>query len=302
MRQRGEVDALARAPRAASPPAGRPGCPGPAARSASATCSWVTPAGQLGAEEAGEDEVGGVGRGSSGRSRVSVTLPTASARTGHTMSRSRVQQARAARFADGTKSCDFSVGIPTCRSGGPPRRVGARRRGAARRPSPPRSSAFAHAASSVACWRLHDLDVRRAASRAARRACRVPTTRPSSRTTIWSASRMRRDPLGDHDHGGVAGDRPQRGAQPGVRGQVEGRERVVEQVDRRPCSPAPARWRAAGAARRRRWCRPGRSASPARRAWPRTKSVGLGDPQRLPQLVVGGVGVAVAQVARPRCR
>ena len=52
----------------------------------------------------------------------------------------------------------------------------------------------------------------------------MPTIRPSSSTTIWSASTDRGHPLGDDDHRGVAGDRPQRGPQPRVGGRGRARE------------------------------------------------------------------------------
>ena len=76
----------------------------------------------------------------------------------------------------------------------------------------------------------------------------------------------RRDPLRDDDHRGVAGDGPQRRAQPRVGGEVERRERVVEQVDLRLARPAPGRSPAAAAGRRRSWCRPARPARRGRRA------------------------------------
>ena len=59
----------------------------------------------------------------------------------------------------------------------------------------------------------------------------------------------RRHPLGDDHHGGVGGVRRERGAQPGVGGQVERGERVVEEVDLRAGARAPGRWRGAGAGR-----------------------------------------------------
>ena len=111
-----------------------------------------------------------------------------------------------------------------------------------------------------------------------------------------------RHPLSDDHDRACRGDRAQRSPQPGVGGQVQCGERVVEQVDLRPHAPAPWRWPAAGAARPTRWCHPGRSARPARRAWrprnPRPCAISSAGPQ----LVVGGIRVAVAQVAGHRAR
>ena len=92
----------------------------------------------------------------------------------------------------------------------------------------------------------------------------------------------RGDPLG-HDHdGGVPGGRPQRRPQPGVGGEVERGERVVEQVDPRPAYQRPRDGQAlalaageVGAAlgdRRRRAPRPSprRSRAPGRSRAPPT--------------------------------
>ena len=108
-----------------------------------------------------------------------------------------------------------------------------------------------------------------------------------------------RHPLRDDDHGGLRDHRAQRGSQPRVGGQVQRGERVVEQVDlwaadQRPSDGQPLALPAGdvGAALRDR----------------RLQAVGhrghevpaLGDLQRGPQLLVGGVRVAVPQVAGHR--
>ena len=111
----------------------------------------------------------------------------------------------------------------------------------------------------------------------------------------------RRHALGDDDDGGVGRVRLQGQPQAGVGGQVERRERVVEEVDlgladqrpgdRQPLALTAGHVRAAlldaglEAARHRPH-----------------EVVGLGDAQRLPHLVLGGVGLAEPQVARRRCR
>ncbi len=136
--------------------------------------------------------------------------------------------------------------------------------------------------------------------------CRpTPTTRPSSSTTIRSASTDGRHPLRATittvaSAVSWASAAPQRR----VGGVVEGGEGVVEEVDLRALAPAPGRWRAAGADRPRRWCRPARSAasSPALQRRRRSR-LACADLQRVPELLVGGVGIAVAQVAaRPSRR
>ena len=104
-----------------------------------------------------------------------------------------------------------------------------------------------------------------------------PTTRPSSSTTIRSASRIVETRWATITTVASRGHRPQRRPQPGVGGQVERGERVVEEVDLGPADhrpgdgePLPLAAGDVGAAlgdRRRR----GRRASRA------TKSRGLGD-------------------------
>ena len=66
-----------------------------------------------------------------------------------------------------------------------------------------------------------------------------------------------RHPLRDDDHRLVPGGRLQRRSQPGVGGQVQRRERIVEQVDRSVARPAPGRSPAVAVGRPRRWNRPG---------------------------------------------
>ena len=174
----------------------------PCARSASTACSWVTPAGSWRAEHAGEDQVGGVAEDlradHAERRRWRRRAPATATRCDRSGASS-----RSSRFADGPKSSDFSAGIPTCRCGGPPRRGGCRPAARLRGRRRPRSRARS-------CRLLHGLLATRRSrrrsgrSRAARRASRCPRRAPSSSTTIWSASRMRRHPLGDDDHGRVA--------------------------------------------------------------------------------------------------
>ena len=105
--------------------------------------------------------------------------------------------------------------------------------------------------------------------------------------------------LGDDHHGRVAGVRSQRGPQPRVGREVERRERVVEQVDlrldhQRPGDAQPLALAAGdvGAAlgdRRLQALRHGLD-----------EVAGLGDLERVPQLLVGRVRVAVPEVARDR--
>ena len=75
-----------------------------------------------------------------------------------------------------------------------------------------------------------------------------PTCVPSSSTRIWSASMMVETRWATMSTVASATTGAERGAQPGVGGQVERRERVVEEVDARACGPA-----ARAMARRWRW-------------------------------------------------
>ena len=108
----------------------------------------------------------------------------------------------------------------------------------------------------------------------------------------------RRDALGDDDDGRVGDDRHQRGAQARVGREVERRERVVEEVDVGTLHECAGDGEALALTARTRCCRPGRWARRARRAWPRRSRRALRDLERVPELVVGRVVVAVAQVAR----
>ena len=180
-----------------------------------------------------------------------------------------LQQAAAGAWRTGRSSATSRSGIPIGHVRAAPRR--GRRRAA---PGLGRLlllglHTLAHAAASSRCCcdstistyvgqRLEQLVVR---ARCRRRG-------PSSRTTMWSASTMVDTRWATTMTARMPGDRAQRRAQPRVGGEVEGREGVVEEEDLGLARPGPARWRGAGAARRRRWCRPGRSATPARRAWP----------------------------------
>ncbi len=144
---------------------------------------------------------------------------------------------------------------PSCPPG-PAARVG--RAGAPAAGSlPPPGAAHAACASSLGQLRVARSRGRSRSSRAARRGVPMPTTRPSSMTTIRSALQDRADPLGDDDHRRAAELPAERRPQAGVGREVERREAVVEDVDRRALRRAPGRSRAAGAGRRRRSCRPG---------------------------------------------
>ena len=92
----------------------------------------------------------------------------------------------------------------------------------------------------------------------------------------------------------------ERRPEPGVGRQVEGRERVVEEVDVRLADQGPGDAQPLAL--------PAGDVGPAL-ADPRlepahggTKLGGLGDLEGLPHLVVGGVGLAVAEVAGDRAR
>ena len=109
----------------------------------------------------------------------------------------------------------------------------------------------------------------------------------------------RRNALRHNDHRRVRGDLAQRGADPRVGVDVERGERVVEQVDRRPADhrardrqPLPLPAGEVDAALRDPHLQPvGVGAD---------EVVGRRHPQRLPHLVVGRVGLAVAQVVGDR--
>ena len=93
----------------------------------------------------------------------------------------------------------------------------------------------------------------------------------------------------------------ERGAQAGVGGEVERRERVVEQVDLRLAHERPGDGQALALAAGHVRAALGDPA-PQAAGHGAHEVGGLGDRQRLPQLVVGGVGLAVAQVAGHRAR
>ena len=109
----------------------------------------------------------------------------------------------------------------------------------------------------------------------------------------------RPDALGDDHHGRVADLAVERRPEPRVGLEVERREAVVEDVDLGPLDER------AGDRERWRWP-PDRfeppwvtgASSPS--AISRTNVLGLGDPQGVPQLVVGRVGLAEAEVAGDR--
>ena len=102
--------------------------------------------------------------------------------------------------------------------------------------------------------------------------------------------------LGDDHRRASAVTGRERGAQPRVGGEVERGERVVEQVDAGLAHEGPRdREALALAARHVRAALRDRRVEPAGHR--RDEVARLRDLERLPQLVVGGVGVAVAQVA-----
>ena len=127
----------------------------------------------------------------------------------------------------------------------------------------------------------------------------IPTTRPSSMTTIWSACGDRRNALRHNHHRRIGGHLAQRGADSGVGVHIERREGVVEQVDGRPADdrardrqPLPLPAGEVDAALGYRHAQPvGVGAD---------EVVGRRHPQRLPHLVVGRIGLAVAQVLGDR--
>src|ERR671913_159491 len=164
----------------------------PRARRSWAACSWVTPEGIWLPKTPAKTMSVAVPR-ILGPTALRRTLPTARATTTHTTTRSGPRR-RSTRFADGTKSCDFSAGIPMVACGGPPRRTAAG-------PAP-------HDHATVEDDDLVGVD-------------------------------DRRHPLGDDEDCRVAGHRSQGGAQSGVRGDVQGRERVVEEVDARLADQGP---------------------------------------------------------------
>ena len=107
----------------------------------------------------------------------------------------------------------------------------------------------------------------------------------------------RRHPLGDDQDGGIGGARRQRRPQPGVGGQVEGRERVVEHVDLGPGDERPGdRQPLALAARHVGPALGDLAVEPVRHRL--HEAGGLGDVERLPQLAVGRVGSTEPEVGR----
>ena len=110
----------------------------------------------------------------------------------------------------------------------------------------------------------------------------------------------RRDSLGDDEDGGVG--RVRRRARRAAGRRWRGRApRTSRRTGRsRACARAPGRSPAAAADRPTRSSRPGRSVASSPPGIARTKSRRLGDLERLPQLVVGGVGLGEAEVAGDR--
>ena len=108
------------------------------------------------------------------------------------------------------------------------------------------------------------------------------------------------DTRSSHDHDcGVARVWFERSSQTGVRGEVECRERVVEHIDlgvghERPGDRQPLPL----TARHVRATLLDATPQPIRHRL--HKTVGLSDLERLPQLVVGGIGTAEAEIGRDR--
>ncbi len=111
----------------------------------------------------------------------------------------------------------------------------------------------------------------------------------------------RRDALGDDEHGGVGDPRRERGPQPGVGGEVERRERVVEHVDLGSDDERPGDRQPLSLSARHVGAALVDLALDA--VGHRLHEVGgLGDLERLPQLVVGRIGAAEAEVRGDRAR
>ena len=144
--------------------------------------------------------------------------------------------------------------------------------------------------------RVGELGVGRGSRPAARRGCPRPTTRPSSRTTIWSACGDRRNPLRHNDDG-------RRRPTPRAARRGPGRRcaRRARRTRRRTGRSPGRRITARAIASRCRWppeklMPPWATRISRPSGWARDEVVGRGHPQRRPHLVVGRVGLAVAQV------
>ena len=183
--------------------------------------------GQLLADDALEDDVGGVAQDL----RADDAQRDADDRhEQHRDDDPRARGAAGARAAWPTarSPCDFSAGMPSTPIMPPPPGP-SRPRG----PSGRRDRCLrAHAATSHELLRLHDLGVGRA--RHEQLLVRADAHEPAvvEHDDLVGVDDAR-DPLRDDDHGRLAGDRAQRCPQPRVGGEVERGERVVEQVDLR---------------------------------------------------------------------
>ena len=247
-----------------------------------------------------EDEVR-ASPSSFGPSTANTTLTTPSSTTNRTRDAVRAAAGASRRLADGPKFIDFSTGMPMPPNGPPPLpgpradRAGPTCRALRRRARrlavscslmlpPPRSAGTRRSRR------------RSARSRAARRACRRPTISPSSSTRIWSASTMVDTRCAtmiivasvDLAVAALARSRASVAS-------VERRERVVEDVDLRALhertrdrEPLALAARDVGAALGDRRLEPlGHLGD---------EVLGLRDLERMPELLVGRVGLAVAQV------
>ena len=99
----------------------------------------------------------------------------------------------------------------------------------------------------------------------------------------------RGDALGDDDDRRVLGRFLQRRRAAARRLPRRGRRRNRRRGRPRAWRPRPGRCTGAGAGRRRRWCRPGRSSPSRPSSLARDEVLGLGDAQGLPQVLVAGV-------------
>ena len=199
---------------------------------ASTACSLADAGGQRLADHAGEDDVGGV-----------AEQPRPDHRQGHAGDAEQQHQRRPARapgasmpssrLVEPLKSCSFSVGIAARPSSGRPaaRPIG--------RPGAGLRVGRGHAAAS--CSVSWDRTISRYVGLPSISSAwvPVPTTRPSSSTTIRSASRIVLTRWATMTTVASAMCAAQRRPQRRVGGVVERRERVVEQVDLRPVHQHP---------------------------------------------------------------
>ena len=210
----------------------------PAARARSTACSQRDAAGQLPADHAGEDDVGGVPEDL----RPDHRQRHAGQRE-HDDARPQARAAAAGAAAASPTAGSSSTSRPACpcaiarwtaaRAARPPAGYGQ-----PRRRWPAACCAAAHAAALHGSWdSTISAYVGQVSSSSS--CVRCPTIRAVLQHDDLVGVDDGGHPLRDDDHRGVGGHRPQRGPQPGVGGQVERGERVVEQVDLRPADQRP---------------------------------------------------------------